>query len=181
MVRPRNVNRGTRKKPVPEWEQEEFSSRTDIKLAAQEVTDIGSYLGELSESQLKKMGLHPELLEALLLFKKMDAGPAIRRQRQFIGKWLRQHEEELAEIRARIEEMEERAKQQNLHFQKLERWRDRLLAEGDEALNALLEDFPQADRTLLRQHIRNAQKEAEQQKPPKSARAIFQYLRGLEW
>jgi ribosome-associated protein len=166
---------------VPEWEQEEFTSRTDIKLAAQEVTDIGSALGELSESQLKKMGLPTELLDALLLYKRMDAGPAIRRQRQFIGKWLRQHEEELAELRAKIEEMEARAKQQNLHFQKLERWRDRLITEGDEALTALLEDFPQADRTLLRQHIRNAQKEAEQQKPPKAARAIFQYLRGLEW
>lgn len=181
MVRPRNVNRVVRKKPVPEWEQEEFTSRTDIKLAAQEVTDIGSALGELSESQLKKMGLPTELLDALLLYKRMDAGPAIRRQRQFIGKWLRQHEEELAELRAKIEEMEARAKQQNLHFQKLERWRDRLITEGDEALTALLEDFPQADRTLLRQHIRNAQKEAEQQKPPKAARAIFQYLRGLEW
>lgn len=181
MVRPRNVNRVTRKKPVPEWEQEEFSSRTDIKLAAQDVTDMGSYLGELSESQLKKMGLPGELLDALLLFKKMDAGPAIRRQRQFIGKWMRQHEDELAEIRVLIEEMEARAKQQNLHFQKLERWRDRLIEEGDEALNALLEDFPQADRTLLRQHVRNAQKEIEQEKPPKSARAIFQYLRGLEW
>ncbi|WP_044406362.1 ribosome biogenesis factor YjgA [Thiomicrospira microaerophila] len=181
MVRPRNVNRVVRKKPVPEWEQEEFTSRTDIKLAAQEVTDIGSALGELSESQLKKMGLPTELLDALLLYKRMDPGPAIRRQRQFIGKWLRQHEEELAELRAKIEEMEARAKQQNLHFQKLERWRDRLITEGDEALTALLEDFPQADRTLLRQHIRNAQKEAEQQKPPKAARAIFQYLRGLEW
>ena len=181
MVRPRNVNRGTRKKPVPEWEQEEFSSRTDIKLAAQEVTDIGVQLGELSESQIKKMGLPQELLDALLLLKRMDAGPAIKRQRLFIGKWLRQHEEELAVIRAKIEELEQRAKQQNLHFQKLERWRDRLLIDGDEALNEFMLDFPHADRTLLRQHIRNAQKEAEQNKPPKAARAIFQYIKGLEW
>lgn len=181
MVRPRNVNRGTRKKPVPDWEQEEFSSRTDIKLAAEHVTDIGVQLGELSESQIKKMGLHEELLAALLLLKKMEPGPAIKRQKLFIGKWLRQHEDILAEIKAQLEEIEARAKKQNLHFQKLERWRDRLLVEQDDALNELMEAYPQADRTLLRQHIRNALKEAEQNKPPKSARAIFQYLRGLEW
>ena len=181
MVRPRNVNKGNRKKPVPDWEQEEFTSRTDIKLAAQHVTDIGAQLGELSDSQLKKMQLHPELMDALLLLKKMDPGPAIKRQRQFIGKWLRQHEDELAGIKDQLEEIEARAKKQNLHFQKLERWRDRLLQEQDEALNEFMEEFPHADRTLLRQHIRNAQKEAEQNKPPKSARAIFQYLKGLEW
>lgn len=181
MVRPRNVGKVNRKKPIPEWEQEEFTSRTDIKLAAQEVTDIGVSLAEFSDSQLKKMQLPAELLEAVLLLKTMTAGPAIKRQRLFIGKWLRQHEDELADIRARLIEAEERAKKQNLHFQKLERWRDRLLSEGDDALTALLEDFPQADRTLLRQHIRNALKEAELNKPPKAARAIFQYLRGLEW
>lgn len=181
MVRPRNVGRVNRKKPIPEWEQDEFTSRTDIKLAAQEVTDIGVSLAEFSESQLKKMHLPSELLDAVLLLKTMTAGPAIKRQKLFIGKWLRQHEDELAGIRSRLLEAEERAKKQNLHFQKLERWRDRLLIGGDEALNALLTDFPQADRTLLRQHVRNAIKEAELNKPPKAARAIFQYLRGLEW
>lgn len=181
MVRARNVGRGTRKKPVPDWEQEEFTSRTDIKLAAEHVTDIGVQLGELSESALKKFGLPEELLAALLLLKKMDVGPAIKRQKLFIGKWLRQHEDELAAIKARLDELEARAKQQNLHFQKLERWRDRLLSGQDEALNEFMQDFPQADRTLLRQHIRNAIKEAEMEKPPKSARALFQYLKGLEW
>ncbi len=181
MVRPRNVNRGTRKKPVPDWEQEEFTSRTDIKLAAEHVTDIGVQLAELSESQLKKMGLHEELLAALLLLKKMEPGPAIKRQKLFIGKWLRQHEGDLADIKETLQEIEERAKKQNLHFQKLERWRDRLIAEQDEALNEFMEEFTQADRTLLRQHMRNALKEAEQNKPPKSARALFKYLRGLEW
>jgi ribosome-associated protein len=181
MVRPRNVNRGSRKKPVSDWEQEEFSSRTDIKLAAEYVTHLGERLGEMSDTQLKKMGLNPELMEALLLLKRMEPGPAIKRQRLYIGRWLRTHEEELAEIKAKLEEIEQRAKQQNLHFQKLERWRDRLLSDGDEALNELMENFPQADRTLLRQQVRNALKEKELNKPPKAAREIFQYLRGLEW
>lgn len=181
MVRPRNVSKTVRKKPVSDWEQEEFSSRTDIKLAAQHVTDIGVQLGELSETAIKKMGLPSELLDALLLLKRMDPGPAIKRQRLFIGKWLRKHEDELSEIKTKLDALEQRAKKQNLHFQKLERWRDRLISDHDDALNEFMQDFPQADRNLIRQHIRNAIKEAEMEKPPKSSRALFQYLKGLEW
>lgn len=181
MVRPRNVSRGKRTKEVPDWEQEEFTSRTDIKLAAQEVTDLGVSLSELSESKLKRMQLPAELLEALLLFKTMKPGPALKRQRLFIGKWLRQNETELIAIKTQLEEIESRAKMQNLHFQKLERWRDRMLEQQDEALNEFMDEYPQADRSLLRQLIRNALKEAEQNKPPKASRAIFKYLKGLEW
>ena len=39
-----------------------------------------------------------------------------------------------------------------------ERWRDRLCAEGDVALSQLFEDFPDADRTLMRQTVQKAQK-----------------------
>ena len=42
---------------------------------------------------------------------------------------------------------------------RVEDWRDRLLAEGDKALAALLDDYPQADRQQLRTLVRNAQAE----------------------
>ena len=38
---------------------------------------------------------------------------------------------------------------------------------------------PNADRQQLRSLVRNAKKEQEGNKPPKSARQIFQYLREL--
>ena len=41
MVRPRNVNRVKKEHEVRDWEQEEFESRTQIKNAAQAVTDLG--------------------------------------------------------------------------------------------------------------------------------------------
>ncbi|MPQ76026.1 ribosome biogenesis factor YjgA [Hydrogenovibrio sp. JE_KL2] len=181
MVRPRNVNRAKTPKEIPDWEQEEFESRTDIKKAAQAVTDLGEKLAELSESKIKSLGLTDELLNAILLLKRMDKGPALKRQKAFIGKLLRKNEDLIVEIKEKFQEEEQKAQQQNAHFHRLEKWRDRLIEEGDDALNEFLESYPQADRTLLRQSIRNAQKEAEQNKPPKSSRAIFKYLRGLEW
>jgi ribosome-associated protein len=64
-------------------------------------------------------------------------------------------------------------------FQRLEQWRDRLLTGDEEVLNELASHFPQADRQHLRQLVRNAAREREQHKPPKSARALFQYLSEL--
>ena len=51
--------------------------------------------------------------------------------------------------------------------------------EGDDAISLVLELYPQADRQQLRSLIRNAKKEKATNKPPKSARQIFQYLREL--
>jgi ribosome-associated protein len=60
-----------------------------------------------------------------------------------------------------------------------ERWRDRLIAEGNEALTELLNEHPHADRQQLRQLLRNAQKEAEAAKPPRSSRLLYRYLKTL--
>ena len=40
MVRARNVNRSKIAMEIPDWEQEEFDSRTQIKKAAQAVVDL---------------------------------------------------------------------------------------------------------------------------------------------
>lgn len=181
MVRPRNVNRVKIEKTTPDWEQEEFDSRTQIKKAAQAVTDLGERLSQMTEQEIKKLNLPSQVQDAILTLKNLDKGPALKRQKLFVGRLLRQDEPLLIEIKEKLNAIEVKAKQQNAHFHRLEKWRDRMVEEGDEALNEFLNQFPQADRTSLRQWIRNAQKEAAQNKPPKSSRAIFQYLKQLEW
>jgi len=181
MVRPRNINRVKLKKEIPDWEQEEFESRTDIKKAAQAVTDLGEQLAEMTESEIKKLQLPTDLMDAILLLKRMDKGPALKRQKLYIGKHLRQDELLLIDIKNKLAEIELKKKQQNAHFHKLEKWRDRLIEEGDAALVEFLDIYPQADRQSLRQWIRNAQKELKESKPPKSSREIFKYLKSLSW
>ncbi|HEX7026867.1 MAG TPA: ribosome biogenesis factor YjgA, partial [Gammaproteobacteria bacterium] len=64
-------------------------------------------------------------------------------------------------------------------FHETEQWRDKLIA-GDEALLNELVGLFNADRQHLRQLVRNAQKEQAQNKPPRSARILFQYLMELK-
>ena len=181
MVRPRNVNRATAPRAKADWEQEEFDSRTQIKEAAHAVTELGEQLAEMSPANLAKLTITAELKEALATLKRITKGNAIKRQKSYIGKLLRQNEHLIVEVKALLDEEETKRKQQNAHFHRLEKLRDRLIEEGDDALAELMQEYPQADRQHLRQAIRNAQKEQEQNKPPKASREIFKYLRGLEW
>ena len=57
-------------------------------------------------------------------------------------------------------------------------WRD-LLRGGDEALNELIAEHPQADRQHLRRLVRSALKEEGEDKPPAASRKLFRYLRDL--
>ena len=66
--------------------------------------------------------------------------------------------------------------QENARFHGMERWRDRLIAEPA-ALQEFLALQPQADIQQLRTLIRNAQKEAAANKPPKSSRELFKLIR----
>ncbi|HAE1555803.1 TPA_asm: DUF615 domain-containing protein [Salmonella enterica subsp. enterica serovar Dublin] len=78
-----------------------------------------------------------------------------------------------------LDKLKNRHNQQVVLFHKLEHLRDRLIVEGDDAVAEVLTLWPHADRQQLRSLIRNAKKEKEGNKPPKSARQIFQYLREL--
>ena len=71
----------------------------------------------------------------------------------------------------------QQASTQALH--QLETWRDDLIAGKTGVIDELCQRSPAADRQHLRQLARNAQKEQEQAKPPKSARVLFRYLREL--
>ena len=181
MVRARNVNRTKSVMEIPDWEQETFESRTQIKLAAQAVVDLGLQLSEMTLNEIKKLSLPPKVEEAVITLKGMDKGPALKRQRLFVGKLLRQNEHFIVEIKEKLAEKERKAKQQNAYFHQLEKWRDRMIEEGDASLSEFMQKFPQADRHQLRQWIRNAQKEREANKPPKASREIFKYLKALEW
>ena len=59
----------------------------------------------------------------------------------------------------------------------IESWRERMLTEGDDALNAFLEAHPDADRQRLRQLTRQALRDRERGKSPAASRALFKLIR----
>jgi ribosome-associated protein len=59
-----------------------------------------------------------------------------------------------------------------------ERWRERLLEQGDEALAELVEAFPEIDRQQLRSLVRAARRDAERGRP-EAPRRLFRFIRGI--
>lgn len=151
-------------------------SKSEIKRDAEALKDLGAELVDLGKNALDKIPLDVDLRAAIELAQRIKK-EGRRRQLQLIGKMLRQRDPEPIQIA--LDKLNNRHNQQVALFHKLEQIRDRLIDEGDDAISLVLELYPQADRQQLRSLIRNAKKEKATNKPPKSARQIFQYLREL--
>lgn len=166
---------------VPDNQEEEdeeiiWVSKSEIKRDAEELKRLGAELVDLGKNALEKIPLDQDLLDAIELAQRIKK-EGRRRQLQLIGKMLRARD--VDPIRQALDKLKNRHNQQVALFHKLEALRDRLIDQGDEAMNEVLTLYPHADRQQLRSMIRNAQKEKAGNKPPKSSRQIFQYLREL--
>mgnify|MGYP003816814229 CR=1 FL=1 len=159
------------------FEELEGPSKSQRKRDATALQDLGAQLVKLTSAQLNRIPLPDDLLAAVRAAQAMPQRGAHKRQLQYIGKLMRVIEPEpirTAIAAARGESAGETAK---LH--RLEKLRDDLLAD-EKVLHEIASQYPQADLQQLRSLRRAALKEREQNKPPKSFRTIFQFLKTLE-
>ncbi len=156
-------------------EQEEIS-RSQRKRDVEALQEIGERLVTLNASQLGQLDLPDNLRDAVKEARRLTANGAIRRQKQYIGKLMRNIDP--APIVAKFAEWDGSSREQAAKFHQLERWRDRLLAD-DKAISDLVLAHPRADVQRLRTLVRNAHKEEAAGRPPKSSRELFKELRLL--
>lgn len=152
-------------------------SKTRRKEAMHELQDLGAALVELSPGQLKRIELPEDLLEAVRDWQRFTKHEAKRRQLQYIGKIMRGLDPE--PIEAGLALLRGESAEENARLHRRERLRSRLL-EDEKVLSEIAQTWPHADLTQLRQLRRNALKEQEAGKPPKSFRQIFQVFKELE-
>ena len=170
-----------KKKEAFDWEDEDqeeiiWVSKSEIKRDAEDLKQLGEKLVNLTKANLTKVPLDDSLKDAIELAQRLQK-EARRRQLQYIGKLLRSIDAE--PIREALEKIENKHNQQQAMLHKLEILRDELITTGDAALTDLLNEHPSADRQQLRNLIRAAQKEKEQNKPSKAYREIYQILKTL--
>ena len=90
--------------------------------------DLGEHLIPLKSSELDAIGLNEDLLQAVRAAARMKSHGALKRQKQLIGKLMRQADADL--VRARLDSLGARDRAEKQMFAKAEKWRDRLLAGG---------------------------------------------------
>ncbi len=155
-------------------------SRSQNRRDALEVLALGEKLVDLTPAQLARLPIPEGLLEHIEYSKRITSHGARKRQLAFLAKQMRREEDETLEaIRDAMDANSETSRREVAIMHRIERWRERLLAEGDAALAELLDEQPEADRQQLRTLVRNALAEKAKNKPPRAYREIYQVLRGL--
>lgn len=157
--------------------EEEWVSKTDVKRQMHALQELGAKLTKLNKEQLGKLDLSESLRNAIDEFHRIKSNGAQKRHLQYIGKIMRT--EDADEIEQAIGLFEAGHQAHTQAFHKLERWRDKLINDGNQALQGYVEEYPDADIQHIRQLIRNAQKELKLNKPPAASRKLFKYLREL--
>lgn len=153
-------------------------SKTQIKRELHALQDLGERLTTFKPEVLDKLPLSDPLRKALADAPKHTAHIARKRHIQYIGKLMRG--QDLEAILSLINQLDTSSREYNERFHALERWRDRLLAEGDAAFEAFIQIYPETDHQHLRGLLRTAQHEAAHNKPPAALRKVFKYIRELD-
>lgn len=156
----------------------ERKSKSQRKREMTALQTLGEELVELASGELQRLALPEKLLDAVEAARALSQRGARKRQMQYIGRLMRDVDPK--PIQEALDAMKTHGRQATVDFHHLEHWRERLLVQGDEAVQELLAEYPDADRQHLRQLIRTAQAEQAADKPPRAARELFQYLRGLK-
>ncbi len=156
-------------------EELDFVSKSELKRESLAMQKLGEEICALPDSKLAKLELPTDLENAIHEYRRLKKNEAKRRQMQFIGKLMRAADSHDIEMQLKVFRHEKRFA--NQYFHKLEQLRDRLLANDNEVIQELVEQYPAIDRQQLRTYVRNASKEKQQSKPPKHARQLFQYLK----
>ena len=157
-------------------------TRGEKKRRAEQLERLGESLVKLPPGKLVRVPMPDDLRAAVVEAQRIKAHGGYRRQIQFIGKIMRTVD--ARPIAAALEAQKGEDAPSALQFVQAERWRDRLIAEGDAALFELVQQHPHADRTLLRQLARRALEEQEARAhgkdvPRHASRGLFRTLRAL--
>ncbi len=167
-----------------EGDEIEGRGRSKRKRATHEITDLGVELAKLGADKVKALSLPEPLRDAISHARRIDSFIAERRQALYIGKLLRNLDEEtLAAIRSVVNVDRAQAARTTAQLHRAEGWRDDLVAD-DAALGRWLAENPGTDAQQLRALIRQVRKDTKAKHKPGEAprkgrayRQIFDIVR----
>jgi len=162
---------------MSEERDDDLISRTQKKIEAEAAQSLGERLLDISDKQLKSLNLEESLFDAVQTAKNIKAYGGRKRQLQYIGKLMRNVD--TSAIVEFFDQLDNNNIQLNAKFRNMENWRDRLVAGGNDAIQAFLDEYPLSDAQQLRQLVRNANNKKNEKLTLKSKRAIFQFVKDV--
>lgn len=159
-----------------DFHDEDYKSKSQLKREMHALQDIGKQLIELRPDQVTPLPMSDKLRAAIEESRRITQREARRRHLQYIGKVIRQ-EDQLDELIRAIEAYDAGSAEHTRRQHLAERWRDRLVDEGDAVVGEFIDYCPAADIQHLRNLARNARRDAQKEKNTGQAKKLFRYLR----
>ena len=122
--------------------------------------ELGKRMLDLSDEQLASLTISETLKAAIVESRRINQREARRRHLQYIGKVIRQEDDPEAVSRA-IDAFHAGSEEHTCRHHLAERWRDRMIAEGDKVVGEFIDYRPTAEVQHLRNRRRNARKDVE--------------------
>ncbi|MDQ6923848.1 MAG: DUF615 domain-containing protein [Pseudomonadota bacterium] len=151
-------------------------SKTRRKAAMHALQDLGEAMVRLTPARLAALALPERLADAIAEARQITRWEARRRQMQFIGRLMR--DVDPLPIQVRLEQWEGAPNAEKARLANVERWRTRLLSEGD-ALDRLCAEHDSADRPRLEALVTRVRDERTHGQPPHAYRELFRTLNAL--
>ena len=113
-------------------------SKTARKRELHALQQLGEQLITLQDADLERLPLDEQLADAVSAARRMKSHGALRRQKQLIGKLMRNVDAE--PIRQALAGIESRGNADKRLFAVAERWRDRVIDDGNDAVVAFRQE-----------------------------------------
>ncbi|MEA1049512.1 ribosome biogenesis factor YjgA [Lamprobacter modestohalophilus] len=151
-------------------------SRSQIKREHLALQSLAEQLLALPRRLLEELSFSELTWVAINETARIKDQRALRRHYKRIANCLARENTE--PLQALLAQREAQARAATARQHEVERWRERLIEEGDEALAELISAYPEVDRQQLRSLVRAAQRDAERGRP-EAPRRLFRQLRTL--
>ena len=152
----------------------EAPSKSQLKREMHAVHDLAERLVSLPRAELERLSLSAATWAAIDETARIKDRRALGRHYKRIANLLLR--EDMEAVNALLHEKDQLVRHEAARHHRVERWRERLIEEGDGALTGFLNECPGVDHPQLRTLIRAAQRDREKGKPD-SARKLFRFLR----
>jgi ribosome-associated protein len=159
-----------------EIDEIEYVSKSQLKRESQTIHDLGKRLTQLSAGNLVRIPLDEPVLEAISLAHRIqNKRSALKRHYQFLAKLLRARDTEA--IFAALSEVDNESQHSIQKHHRAERWRDRIVEQGMDAIEALMLEIERADRQRLRQLWRNYHNAKTDAKRTQHSRLLYKEIK----
>jgi ribosome-associated protein len=151
-------------------------SKSRIKREKQALQSLAERVVGMPRAELERLQLSEATWAAIEETGRIKDLRARRRHFKRIANLLER--EDMHAVHALVDESEARERAAAARHHALERWRERLLSDGDAALAAFIDHHPETDRQQLRSLVRAARRDNERGRP-EAPRKLFRLLREL--